>query len=530
MGSGPEFSSAKGRSALDAVWRRAVNAELAASSGGVACSILMDLRKCYDMLCHLTLAVRGVSSGFPVAILRLSIATYTWARRLVLDGAYSRVIHPYRSIIAGSCFATYQLKVFLRPLISRVLSLHPSVALDFFVDDAVVSGTGPSASGVAASVSGSASDLVRALEADRLGIASEKTAVVSSSICCAKKVARALRLPSSVVSKSAKDLGVDFSAGNRLSLANLSVFGKRRKKARFRVNKVALFAKAKRSASKLYFTGALPESSYGVEVVGASDAVLTAFRRDAAKCLGISGHRRSLDLTFGLMHWQDPAAKAAVAPLVRYAKEVWLASSAAADPSAIKYATLVRGFHSVVLNGKAPRSWGYARGPLGVAHLSARRIGWTFVSPVVVKDSRGNCFNFFQLTPAEVRKLAMSAFASSSLSRGFARLSAPDLPIDRDRAADSPFVDAVVAAFRSSSLNALQSGAILRNFAGGTYLASHLVRMGFQLSLNCPLCGAQQDSLTHRLYACEFTRHLWSLLPACLLDQARSGGSLFFQL
>ena len=77
MGAGPEFSASRGRSPLDAVWRRAVNAEIAQANGQVACSILMDLRKCYDMLCHLLIAVRGVAAGFPIALLRISMATYT---------------------------------------------------------------------------------------------------------------------------------------------------------------------------------------------------------------------------------------------------------------------------------------------------------------------------------------------------------------------------------------------------------------------------------------------------------------------
>ena len=528
MGSGPEFSASRGRSPLDAVWRRAVNAELAHSNGQIACSILMDLRKCYDMLAHLPTAVRGVAAGFPIALLRISMAMYTWARRVVLDGAFSRCIFPHRSIIVGSCFATYQLKVFLRPLIARMLSLHPHSTLEFFVDDAVVSCLGASADFVSAVVTGSARDLVKALEDDGLGIASDKTSIVSSSLVCSKKVARNLGYSPRVVARSAKDLGVDFTCGNRLSRRLLVTSTWRRRKARFRVNRIARFAAVRRKASKLYFTGALPEMTYGVEIVGASDATLVSLRRDAAKCLGISGHRRSLDLTFGLASWLDPAAGAAVAPLVRYAKELWAGSTPGHDCSVLDYSSLVRGFHSCMLSGKAPRSWGYSRGPLSAAFLSARRIGWIFVSPVICVDDDGNKFNLFQLSPAELRKLALAAFTSSSLGRAFARLSAADLPADRDRSLDRPFVAPVVEAFRSKQLSSLESAALLRHFAGGVYLASDLVRMGFKIPLACPLCHSAPDTLVHRLYHCRYTQHSWSRLPQRILDVAKLGNSLFF--
>ena len=294
---------------------------------------------------------------------------------MVLDGAFSRCIFPHRSIIAGSSFAAYQLKAFLRPLIARVLSLHPRSTLEFFVDDAVVSCTGASVDIVSAVVTGSARDLVKALEDDGLGIASDKTSIVSSSLVCSKKVARNLGHSPHAVSRSAKDLGVDFICGNRRSRRLLVTSAWRKRKARFRISKIARLASVRRAASKLYFTGALPEMTYGMEIVGASDATLVSLRRDAAKCLGISGHRRSLDLTFGLASWLDPAVRVAVDPLIRYAKELWAGSTPGHDCSVINYSSLVRGFHSCMLSGKAPRTWGHCRGPLGAAFLSARRIG-----------------------------------------------------------------------------------------------------------------------------------------------------------
>ena len=526
--SGPEFLASKGRSSLDAVWRKSVLAEIAVSKREVFATLLADLRKCYDHISHSVLAARGGGCGFPIAILRLSLLTYSWSRRLQLQGAFSRVIWPSRSIIAGSCFATYQLKVALRSIIWKVMQAHPSASIGFFVDDASVSASGSTSFGVANTVAGASADLLAALRNDDLDISLDKTSVVSSSSSCAKRIAAQLGLPTCTIGKSAKDLGVDFTAGNRLSSRHLSVFAWRRAKTKFRVNKIAAFSSVRRASHRLFFTGALPASSFGVEVIGATDKVIASLRRDAASCLGISGHRRSLDLTFGLVSRMDPGALAAVAPLVRYAKEVWLASTPGCDSSVIKYISLIKGFHSSILCGKAYKSWGYSRGRLGAAFFAARRIGWTFTSPVIAVDTSGCQCNLFQLSPREVNKLALSAFAHASLVKGFGRLSDIDLPVDRDRTTDAPFVAPVVAAFNSKKLSKQQSSALLRNFAGGTYVASDLIRMGFQLPDLCPLCLASPDTLVHRFYYCVCTQHLWAALPKRLLVAARNGSSLYF--
>ena len=121
------FSSAKGRSAADAVWRRAVRAEAASASAKTFVAILGDLRKCYDHVALDQLTLKASATSFPLAICRLSVQIHSWARRLTMQGAFSRLIYPSRSIVAGAGFATSELKSMVRDMLRRVSSVHRSV-------------------------------------------------------------------------------------------------------------------------------------------------------------------------------------------------------------------------------------------------------------------------------------------------------------------------------------------------------------------------------------------------------------------
>ena len=130
-GSAAYFSATKGRSATDAVWRRATRCEIQASDKGSLASVLIDLRKCYDHIMWCSLAAESLAVGFPGVILRMSLAVYAFPRRLTRFGAVGRIINPNRFIIAGTTAATSELKLLLCKLLQRIEFNHP-YALWFF--------------------------------------------------------------------------------------------------------------------------------------------------------------------------------------------------------------------------------------------------------------------------------------------------------------------------------------------------------------------------------------------------------------
>ena len=69
---------------------------------------------------------------------------------------------------------------------------------------------------------------------------------------------------------------------------------------------------------------------YGAEVNGVSDAMLLRMRRCAAAGVQPKARGRSLDVAL-LLADADPLKDACAAPICRWAKEVWEATSACLD-------------------------------------------------------------------------------------------------------------------------------------------------------------------------------------------------------
>ena len=80
------FSSGKNRSALDVVWRQAFAAEAARFAEQHYGCIIWDIHKCYESVQHSHLVRAAHSHQYPLAILRLSLASYTAPRRILFNG------------------------------------------------------------------------------------------------------------------------------------------------------------------------------------------------------------------------------------------------------------------------------------------------------------------------------------------------------------------------------------------------------------------------------------------------------------
>ncbi len=136
-------------------------------------------------------------------------------------------------------------------------------------------------------------------------------------------------------------------------------------------------------ARRLVKTGVVPQATYGAAVNGASDEELRRFRATTAPQLGPSARGRCLDRLL-LLH-DDPAHDAAVAPIARWARQVWAADRG--ETGAPEMPALLAWWR-----GAEPtrcRRWTDVRGPLSAAALSARRLGWEFVGPLELQDDRG---------------------------------------------------------------------------------------------------------------------------------------------
>ena len=132
------FTAGKQKGAIDVVWRHAFRAEVSNAKGDNFCAVLADIEKCYEYVRHSDLILQARKRHYPLAILRLSIWAYRSARRLQLHGIISDPIFATQGIIAGSSFATFELKLVMIDAGNRHVAQYPNVPLSIYVDDLVL--------------------------------------------------------------------------------------------------------------------------------------------------------------------------------------------------------------------------------------------------------------------------------------------------------------------------------------------------------------------------------------------------------
>ena len=84
----PYYAAGKQRSAIDTVWRTAVDAEAATASKGHAGGVLTDFKKYYEHFNHRLMVTRGLRHGLPPQLIRLTINAYRLPRHLTMLKTY----------------------------------------------------------------------------------------------------------------------------------------------------------------------------------------------------------------------------------------------------------------------------------------------------------------------------------------------------------------------------------------------------------------------------------------------------------
>ena len=138
----PAFGTDRGCAAADSVWRGVVRACEARSRGQHAAEALADITKCFEHVPYARLIGRATQLGFPLRILRLSIRSYRWERRIT-DGvafapaAFARL----RAVIAGSSFAVAELRALVHAEVVAVCESVPRAVVTDYVDDVSIGAT-----------------------------------------------------------------------------------------------------------------------------------------------------------------------------------------------------------------------------------------------------------------------------------------------------------------------------------------------------------------------------------------------------
>ena len=340
-----------------------MRAEAAAQRDGAAAAAAFDVSAFFEMVDWQLLRSRAMQEGFPLPILRMAMALYAAPRFVGADGVVDVGRYPSRGIAPGCPWAMTFAKLYVLDSFRRITAANPSVHLSVFVDDIVVSAEADDKSTVRRMLVDASADVRDAIGSDlRAEMAEEKSVVVASDPKLARQVCRDLQLPESAATAAAVFWGGEVSMGKRRRLwASKAGRRFRLRQMEARLPRVRAFRAAAGSATaRLARTGLVPAAAHAVEIFGLSDRELLRAQRIAAAAQTPSAQGRSLTALRFVK--EDPSEKAAIAPLLRWARECW--EAVCGSPRAITLPQL----RALWLQGKPGRAllwrrWGEVTGP-----------------------------------------------------------------------------------------------------------------------------------------------------------------------
>ena len=207
-----------GMGAQRAAWVEAFCAECAALDTEEHAQALLDLTKAFEAVPHDHLLDAAKRRGFPVALLRMSIAAYRLKRAVGIDGVYSREIRATRGITAGSGFATTELRLLLLDVIEPVKSRWGGcLGLSLYVDDLTISVSGARKS-IAQKLASAVDFVTEIFESQlRLNVSRTKSVVVASRRVIAREIAKRSKARALKHVRAAKLLGTAAAGGRKRS-------------------------------------------------------------------------------------------------------------------------------------------------------------------------------------------------------------------------------------------------------------------------------------------------------------------------
>ena len=103
------FEHVAGRRTGDSVWRAQVRGNLGRATNKTVVEIHEYITSCFECVLFEPLQVGAGANGYPLSLLRLSLGTYIWPRRIRLGPIAHASVFPTRGIIAGASAAVCEL-------------------------------------------------------------------------------------------------------------------------------------------------------------------------------------------------------------------------------------------------------------------------------------------------------------------------------------------------------------------------------------------------------------------------------------
>ncbi len=430
-----------------------------------------------------------------MTVARLAVSMYTAERRVRIDNAYSDPVTPTRGFIAGCSNALAAITATMIRHMDSFVSRNPGIDVDIYVDDIEMQAVG-SREAVVNNLAAAVRDMEDTM-VNKLGypLAEDKAVVVASKADIAHEISSVTDGRAGTAHVAAEKLGIEFTCGAKRRRRG----GPRRARYNRQIARRRRLGKLKSLGGKIIQVvrrGQQPAATYGSAVHGVSDHELEILRAMTSAALPPS--TRGTSRTLKLLVAGDPAVNANSSVLLQWAGAAWRACGPAAqrrrtDPTPVLMdAALKKAEAAIRKDGEG--KWSSVTGPATAAVMTARRIGWMFISGFRLSDERGEIIDLAITDPASVRVAVERASTAEAATRAAVKEA-----IDGD--ASEVWVAPVRRALASRLTPAARSS-LRRAFAGGYWTNSHRAEQGMCQSSLCDKCGCGPDDRFHRIYEC----------------------------
>ena len=184
----PRLFGGKGMGAQRAAWTAAFQAEAAALDTMSHAVALLDLVKAFERIPHWHLVQAALRHGYPIVLLRLSLAAYRIRRAVGVAGVFSCTLIATRGITVGSGFATTELRLLLGTVVAVASRWWRLADLKLYVDDLTIAATAKRDAAVGI-VAGIVDFVVRHFEVHlELEVSATKSIAIGSDVATARSL------------------------------------------------------------------------------------------------------------------------------------------------------------------------------------------------------------------------------------------------------------------------------------------------------------------------------------------------------
>ena len=226
---------------------------------------LLDLVKAFDRVPLWLLVQEAVALGYPLRILRLSIATYRLERVIRIGKVVSKGVTAVRGITAGSGFATTEMRIIMIRIVDKACRMFPMVAPTLFVDDLAADVTAPEKH-VVQQLRGSIETVADFIHRTGQELSKTKSLVTATTTKLGEELCRRWKRVGIAIEfrKKVKALGVGLGAGIR---RNVAVARGRLQNYMARVARFRRLRKVGVDTARLLRTG-MQAMTYGSSIMG----------------------------------------------------------------------------------------------------------------------------------------------------------------------------------------------------------------------------------------------------------------------